>query len=944
MNSMRNAMLVLVFLCFIFSLHASRGFYSMEPSTRQISRADSLTGFDIQKYTVDLRVDDIERYIEGWVEAAVHAEIDLEQIQYRLEGGNLSVSQVLVNGMESAYTHVDGIVSIPLSVSAGEDFSTKVYYSGNPGNSPAPYNIGLKFSSASFYTLSNPDAGRFYMPTYDHPWDKALIEWYLTVREDWLAAANGIRESITDNGDGTRTHHWISQYPVATYVMGFAAAPYIEFNQQAGDLPIQNFVLPSQLSNAQTDFANVPQMIQYFSSIFGPYPFEKYGHMVVSMSTYAAMEHQTMTTFGAQYLDGQQGYESIVAHELAHQWYGNYLTPITMREVWLKESFATYSEALWVHHKDGWEAAKAYLKESIQDYYINWANSNGPHTIFNPEYNMMFAPPTYEKSASVLHMLRLKMGDAAFFPFIRALLTTYPNSNINTGEFIALAQAHSGLDLTQFFQQWIYAPGIPEVEVAVFQKSQAGAKVYARSMCEVDTEFELDLPLSLPGMVDSLMVIARPEWQENYHPGEGLITGTAIDPGNWVLLKAKREIVMQLQSCLPYNATVKLNWLPFAAEIPLAGYQVWRRQEGAWELIQSLDKDTLEYTDTNLSNGHEYEYYVCAIDPEGYSSLPSNVLQGKPIDFPFDQGMLVVNETREGNGAAISPTSDQVQAFYTEAIEGLIYNLWDYALEGAPDLQTLSHHPLLLWHSDDFSEHLLMDNLDLISSYVLSGGKILISGWKYPSVFTPDFQTQFLTGITPIYHSSAALISLYSDEYPPLYPDPAKMVAVWNNMLPMSFSFEGAQNAFYKANMSPESGGQDQACGIRIEENGSLLLLGFPLYFMQFEGVKGFLQSILPQLYPGVLPVDPYTLPVRLSCLPNPFSAEQGLRIKLDNAEAFRIRLFNLKGQLLYSNAVISGTELSISPDHLSSLASACYIVEVKHNRGTLRRKVLMLK
>jgi aminopeptidase N len=135
--------------------------------------------------------------------------------------------------------------------------------------------------------------------------------------------------------------------------MGFAAAPYVEFNQQAGNLPIQNFVLPGQLNNAQADFANVPEMISYFSSIYGPYPFEKYGHMVVNMSTYAAMEHQTMTTFGSQYLNGQQTYESIVAHELTHQWYGNYLTPLTMREVWLKESFATYSKRF------GWRITRA---------------------------------------------------------------------------------------------------------------------------------------------------------------------------------------------------------------------------------------------------------------------------------------------------------------------------------------------------------------------------------------------------------------------------------------------------------------------------------------------------------------------------------------------------------------------------------------------------------
>jgi len=945
MCSTRKILLLFLILSFSIGLYAWRGFYSLEPSTLQTTRADSLTGFDILKYTVDLRIDDVNQYIEGSVEALVLAEDELSQMQYRLEGGNLAVTSVLVNGAVSAFTHEAGIISIPLQMSSGAEFSTKVYYQGNPGNSPSPYNIGLKFTPSSFYTLSNPDAGRLYMPTYDHPWDKALIEWRLTVREDWLAAANGIRQSITDNGDGTRTHHWISQFPVATYVMGFAAAPYIEFHQQAGEIPIQNFVLPSQLANAQVDFANVPRMIAYFSEIFGPYPFEKYGHMVVNMSTYAAMEHQTMTTFGAQYLDGQQGYESIVAHELAHQWYGNYLTPITMREVWLKECFATYSEALWVHHNEGWEAAKAYLKESIQDYYITWEDRNGPRTIFNPEYNMMFAPPTYEKSASVLHMLRLKMGDAAFFPFIRALLTTYPNGNINTAEFIALAQAHSGLDLTQFFNQWIYSPGVPNAEVCVFHNGSTQAKVYARSISPTATNFELDLPLALPGLIDSLVVIATPEWQENYTTSStaGQITQVQIDPSNWVLLRQKSEIRMQLLSCLPYDGAVKLSWLPLAADIPLAGYQVWRGDGASFELISDAVITGLDYTDSEVQNGTSYHYYVCAVDIEGYISLPSNPMQATPIDFPFDLGMLVVNETRNGTGAAISPTSAEVSAFYAAALEGFSYSEWDYAMEGAPDLAKLSRHPLILWHSDDFSEHLLLDNQDLIGSYVLSGGKILISGWKYPSVFSEALSSQFLAGIVPMYYNSAVMISLYSDTYPTLYPDPAKLAPAWNNMLPMSFTFEGAGDAFYRANMTAVSGGQDQPAGIRVEENGSLLLLGFPLYFMQAEGTRGFLQSILPELYPGLVPVDPYTLPVALECNPNPFLAEQGLDLKLNNAVAKHLKLYNLRGQLLYSS-VAEGSELFVVPFQMQKLPVGTYIVEVSHDRGKSRRKVLMLK
>jgi hypothetical protein len=154
----------------------------------------------------------------------------------------------------------------------------------------------------------------------------------------------------------------------------------------------------------------------------------------------------------------------------------------------------------------------------------------------------MFAPPTYEKSASVLHMLRLKMGNTAFFNFIRALLTTYPNGNLNTAEFVALAQQHSGQDLTQFFQQWIYSPGIPDGRFCIFHNGNGMAKVYARSQSPTATQFWLDVPLKLTGsaVADSVVISAGPTWTSNVF-AIGLDDDPQdiqIDPNHWVLTRS----------------------------------------------------------------------------------------------------------------------------------------------------------------------------------------------------------------------------------------------------------------------------------------------------------------------------------------------------------------------------------------------------------------------
>jgi len=144
-----TAFVLLLLVAAVSSLRATQPFWSMEPSLRQIERADSLTGFDITKYTINLYVNDATHYIEGMIQAEVTAEAPLSSIQYRLEGGSLAVNQVLVNDVATAFTHQNGIIDIPVSVSTGEQFVTKVSYSGVPGNSPAPYNIGLKFTTTA---------------------------------------------------------------------------------------------------------------------------------------------------------------------------------------------------------------------------------------------------------------------------------------------------------------------------------------------------------------------------------------------------------------------------------------------------------------------------------------------------------------------------------------------------------------------------------------------------------------------------------------------------------------------------------------------------------------------------------------------------------------------------------------------------------------------------
>ena len=418
--------------------------------THETVRADSAHGFDVLHYDLSIDIYDANNYIEGTIIATVLAEEQLTEIQYELE--SLNVDEVLVNGNPTSYTHTAGVITINLgTISPNEEFITTVSYSGNP----VWIGLGMYFSSNYVFTISDPNASRYWWPCYDHPWDKALVDLTITCRDDWDAACNGLRTSIVNNGNGTKTYYWEGSNPMATYLVSIVARNFEELNDSFQGVPIQNFVPPSYVVNAIEDFSNLPFMMEVFSNLYGFYPFEKYGNAVTNFLTYAAMEHQTMTTMTTGWITGNHTYETGIAHELAHQWFGNCLTPLTWADVWLSEGFATYSEATYMQAWQGFDAMLNYLESNIQNYYINWAGSTA-YTIYDPPNpNMYFTPVTYEKAASVLHMLRLIMGDETFFSALQTYFTQYYNSNVITTEFQEVCENVSGLDLEQFFQQWV---------------------------------------------------------------------------------------------------------------------------------------------------------------------------------------------------------------------------------------------------------------------------------------------------------------------------------------------------------------------------------------------------------------------------------------------------------------------------------------------------------
>ncbi len=936
------------------SLSAMQKYWTDEPSTRNIERHDSLTGFDITKYVQTIKINDATHYIEGNIKAYVTSESNLTNMTYELMGGTLAVTQVLVNDSVSAYTHVNGIINIPVNFANGQQFTTTVFYSGVTGLAPSPYAIGLKFNTSGCYTLSNPDGGRYYWPCYDHPWDKALVDQHITVRSDWLVAGQGIRQSIVDNLDGTRTHNWSMNTPCATYVIGFAAAPFVEFNQMSGTIPIQNFILPANLANAQISLSHVPEMISFFSDYYGPYPHEKYGQAGISISPYSAMENQTMTLLSTSLLSGTYSGEHTIAHELGHHWFGDAVTPTSMVDVWLKEGFAVYSEFLWQHHYYGWTNGLAYLASSIQNYYLNWETSHTTSVSYNPPYNSMFSPATYEKGASIIHMMRLKMGSPTFENFVHTWFNTYNGSNTVTTEFEAMAEQVSGLDFTQFFSQWVYNYGIPSAKLTYFSDGISQAKIVAQTSSTSNNPFDIEIPLKLANstLLDSIVVRATPNGYANVFPMDIATDNLAniqIDPNHWVLNRGYTVNYFQLTQCLPANHRVTLYWNALACPTPLNGYNIYRKNltTNVTLKLNMFPLAQLTYIDNGAVNGTAYQYYIKAVDQDGFESLPTNTMNATPIDFPFDWGFLVVDETRDGTGTAFSPTDQEVDDFYSSVLTGIPYSSWDYQSMGAPSLNTLSHYPLILWHGDDYSEFMIDDVISTLTSYVISGGKLLVSGWKYPGALPQSFFDQWYGGIVPLLINQPTLVSAESDFYQDLHPDPDKLITLWNNNLSMAYVFPGAAQFFYTANVSDSLIGHGEPLVARIDNNGTMIMLGFPLFYMMETEVQAFLSVILPQLYPNVGVEEENITPTALAvkCYPNPFSGNLTIDISGSKNSPADIGIYNIKGQLVkqLQNVNDKTIKWNGSNDQGSHVSNGIYIIRVKVSKNSYFKRVTLI-
>lgn len=418
-------------------------------------------GYDAQHYDLKLKADPRAKTLDASVTMQASAQQTLDSFNMDFNG-SFQVAGITVNDAPATFQREGGelIIKPEQPIAAGDEFKVTVDYSGRPQSYQSPYapiTLGWNHITDGSYVLDEPDGASHWFPVNDHPSDKATYNFDVTVPRGYTAVANGKLMRRTED-EQNANFKWQLNSPMASYLATVNVGKFVEDQTASPDgTPIHNFFAPRVADAAKHDFGRVGEMMQWFAERFGPYPFDVYGNTVISASVGgAALETQTRPLFERSMVTGGRDAEFIYAHELAHQWFGDSVSPKNWKDIWLNEGFACYAHMMWQHEHDG---SFAKLDGAMKRMHRWLPRNDSP--IADPGKHELFSQNVYNRGAVALHQLRKTVGDEAFFSTLKAYTAAFKDKNATTDDFVALANQTTGKDLTGFFDRWVKSSELP---------------------------------------------------------------------------------------------------------------------------------------------------------------------------------------------------------------------------------------------------------------------------------------------------------------------------------------------------------------------------------------------------------------------------------------------------------------------------------------------------
>ncbi len=640
-----------------FVLIACLLWYSLPAYTQPLMGADECVGGKMQQYRQSAKATVASPEENKYDVRHVHLDIALDNQSVAISGNTttnalvlennfslyvfelnrlLTIDSVLIDGQRANIERQGDIVNVfmPVLLHKGAVFTATVYYHGLPETGTVfTFQSGMnnaeagEWNSRVTYSLSEPYYSKDWWPCKQSLQDKIdSADIWITVPDSLKAGSNGLLQRITPLPGNKNRYEWKTTYPTAYYLLSVAVSNYIDYSftkQLPGgqNVLVQNYVYnhPNLLDTYKNGIDSTGEMLQFFSELFGTYPFhkEKYGHCMSPI--FGGMEHQTMTTL-------QHFRYPLVVHELAHQWFGNYVNCATWRDIWINEGFASYAEYLFTERYRDAQTAYNYMLR-VHERIFSDTNTGGSiyleeNDTTNP-YRIFDGRLSYLKPSAVLHTLRFYINDDnVFFNILKTFLNRHANGNAGTEDFKRVAEEISGIDLDKFFAQWIYGEGYPVYDIKWNYVEGRVLLVIQQQGTNPESVLYFDIPVEiklLSQLGDTTIRLGSGVTQSTYMSIGREVDEIIFDPRNVILDK----------STVTRDYSLGVNYL-------MDGLFVYPNPTiQAWNII-------------NIKEGDE----LILVDMSGRTVWSNRVVNNLGLSIPADQlsrGIYILHQMNGGN-------------------------------------------------------------------------------------------------------------------------------------------------------------------------------------------------------------------------------------------------------------------------------------------------------
>lgn len=468
----------------LFSKQALAAFMLLITSTFSFAgNLDLNDEIDAVHYTISiLPIDFDNQQIQAYTQVTFTPKID-NLSTFTLELVQLTVDSVLYNDQLLNYTHTDASLEIdlPAPVNMEDTLSVSVYYQGEPFVDPSNWG-GFHFSGSYAFNLgvgfeSDPhNLGKAYFPCVDDFTDRATYEYFVTTENGQTAVCGGNLLDETDNGNGTTTYHWKMYHSLPTYLASVAVGEYMAvrdtFEGIENDVPIAIYVRPGNVNDVEGSFTNLKAILALFEESFGPYPWSRVGYAGTAIG---AMEHAANIAYPSSVIDNTLNYEWLYAHELSHMWLGDKVTCASAEDMWLNEGWAVFCESLYREGLYGQEAYKTNIREKHHEVLqYTHITDDGYRALYGIPAEYTYGSTVYDKGGIVVHTLRNYLGDSIFFTSLKAYMETFAYNSASSWDLRDFISNYTGIDMSDFFNAWVFSPGFPHFSIDSFNVVQTG--------------------------------------------------------------------------------------------------------------------------------------------------------------------------------------------------------------------------------------------------------------------------------------------------------------------------------------------------------------------------------------------------------------------------------------------------------------------------------------